>query len=71
MGDENKITVLNIENAKTVKTIRNINHPEWGKKRFNYNDQPLNDGENVSSWGVGVNSAILFESEYRFWEVIR
>ncbi len=58
-------------NAKTTTIIRNINNPEWGEKRFNYNDQLLNDGEYCSSWGIGVNSALLFESEYKFWEVIR
>jgi len=64
------MTILTVENAKTTKTIRNINNPEWGVKRFNYNEQPLNDGKAVSTWGTGVNSAILFEYDYKFWEVI-
>lgn len=65
------MTTLNTENAKTATIIRNINNPEWGEKKFNYNEQPLNDGKFVSTWGVGSNGAVLFESEYRFWEVIR
>ena len=63
--------VLTKVNAKTATIIRNIYNPEWGEQRFNYNDQPLNDGGSCSSWGVGVNSSLLFESEYKFWEVIR
>ena len=61
---------LTKENAKTVKTIRNIQHPEWGIKRFNYNEQPLNNGEFASTWGTGSNGAVLFEYEYKFWEVV-
>jgi len=61
---------LSIENAKTAKTIQNINNPEWGIKRFNYNEQPLLDGKFASTWGTGLNSAVLFESEYKYWEVI-
>ena len=64
------MTILTIENAKNAKTIRNIGNPEWGNKKFNYNAQPLNDVRFASTWGVGSNSAVLFESEYRFWEVI-
>lgn len=62
--------VLTIENAVTAKRIQCIAHPEWGIKRFNYNDQPLTNGRFASSWGVGPNSAVLFEGEYKFWEVI-
>lgn len=61
---------LDTENAPTTKLIRCIDHPEWGIKRFNYNAQPLLDGEFASTWGVGPSSAVLFESEYKFWEVI-
>lgn len=64
------MNLLTKENAPTVKTIRNIKNPEWGVKRFNYNEQPLNDGGACSTFGVGSNSAVLFESEYKFWEVI-
>jgi hypothetical protein len=59
---------LTKETAPRVKSIRNIQHPEWGVKRFNYNEQPLNEGH-CSTWGVGSNSAVLFEGEYKFWEV--
>ena len=64
------MAILTKGNAGATKTIRNLDHPEWGTKRFNYNEQPLNDGEFVSSFGVGSNSSILFEKDYRFWEVI-
>jgi hypothetical protein len=63
--------ILTKENASTAKFIRNIKNPEWGEKRFNYNSQQLNDGECCSSWGVGCNSAILFEYDYKFWEVVK
>ena len=62
--------ILNSENAKTAKSIRNIDHPEWGIKRFNYNAQPLSDGGFASTFGVGANSAVLFEGEYQFWEIV-
>lgn len=62
--------VLTKENAGMAHTVRNIANPEWGTKRFNYNDQPLNDGAYVSSVGVGCNSSLLFEYDYKFWEVI-
>ena len=63
--------VLNEENAKTAKWVKNIANPEWGKKRFNYNVQELNyaDGR-CSVVGVGASSAILFKGEYKFWEVV-
>lgn len=62
--------ILSIENAANVKRIRNIANPGWGVKRFNYNEQPLNDGRFASTFGIGSNSAVLFESEYKFWEVV-
>lgn len=62
--------VLTKENAQTVKQIRNIANPQWGVKKFNYNSEPLNDGRFASSFGVGANSAVLFEGEYKFWEVV-
>ena len=64
------MNILNAENAKTAKIIRNINNPEWGNKKFSYNAQSLTDGRFESVWGVGPNSAVLFESEYKFWEVV-
>jgi hypothetical protein len=64
------MNLLTIENAKTAKTIRNIQNPEWGTKRFNYNAQDLNNNQKCSTFGIGSNSAVLFESEYHFWEVM-
>ena len=54
--------ILTVENARSVATISNINNPEWGVRRFNYNG-------NMSSFGTGCNSAMLFEDEYKFWKV--
>jgi hypothetical protein len=65
------MTILNKENAKTATLIRNIAHPEWGVVSFSYNSKRLNDGKFCSSWGKGSNGAVLFESEYKFWEVIK
>ena len=64
------MNILAVDNAHDVKRIRNIQHPEWGIKRFNYKEQPLNNGRFCSTWGVGSNSALLFESEYKYWEII-
>lgn len=64
------MNLLTIENASTTKRIQNISNPEWGIKRFNYNEQPLTDGRFASTFGIGPNSAVLFENEYKFWEVI-
>lgn len=60
--------LLTAENAPLVRSIVNIKNPEWGEKRFNYNAEKLTNGF-ASSWGVGCNSAVLFESEYKFWVV--
>jgi hypothetical protein len=62
--------ILTVKNAKTAKLVKNIQHPEWGSMRFSYNAQPLNDGCACSTAGSGSNSRVLFESEYKFWEVI-
>ena len=62
---------LTKENAPKAVLIRNINNPEWGAKPFHYNSQQLNDGKYCSSWGSGINSAVLFEDEYKFWEVVK
>jgi len=60
---------LTKENAYRVSTLRNILNPEWGIQKFNYRDQPLNDGSYVSSVGSGCNSSCLFEDEFYLWEV--
>ena len=51
--------VLTVENAHTVSTVICLEHPEWGFKRFNY------EGSN-SSVGVGSNSKMLAECEYKY-----
>lgn len=63
--------VLTVENASKAESIINIAHPEWGVKRFNYNSESLVDGDKCSSWGIGSNSALLFEHEYKFWHVYK
>lgn len=65
------MTILTKENAKYAKLIRNINHPEWGTKEFNYNAQPLTDNTFASTFGRGFNSSVLFEEEFHLWEVLR
>lgn len=61
--------ILTKENAITASTVSNIANPEWGVKRFNYNDQPLNGGKYASTIGVGCNASVVFESEYHFWQI--
>lgn len=68
-NNNQEIAILTVENAHLASTIININNPEWGSKRFNHNAQPLNDGECCSTFGTGSNSAVLFEHEYKFWNV--
>lgn len=58
------MTQLTRENAKTAKLIRNINNPSWGVKKFNYRENDM------CFFGRGSDSAMLFEGEYKFWEVI-
>lgn len=60
---------LTKENASRVATVINIAAPEWGAKRFNYRDQPLLNGAFADTVGVGCNSSVLFEGEYKFWVV--
>jgi hypothetical protein len=65
------MNTLTKDNASKAILIRNIIHPEWGDKPFHYNSQQLNNGECCSSWGSGCNSAIIFEYDYKFWEVVK
>jgi hypothetical protein len=62
--------ILTPTNAKTTKTIRNISSPEWGIKKFSHHSESLGNGEFASTYGEGSSSAVLFDSEYGFWEVI-
>ena len=64
----NTIIDLTIENASKVSTVINKNHPEWGTKKFEFNGQPLTSGF-AHVIGTGCNSAVLFESEFKFWSV--
>jgi len=61
--------VLTKENAHEVRSISKISNPEWGIKKFNYNDQPLTGGSVASSFGTGSNSAVLFDNEYHLWQI--
>jgi|HubBroStandDraft_3_1064219.scaffolds.fasta_scaffold08371_13 hypothetical protein len=65
----NNQIVLTKENAPHVATVINIQSPEWGAKKFNYKAEPLLDNEFADTVGVGCNSKVLFESEYKFWMV--
>jgi len=62
---EKKMEELTIQNADKVSTVICKSNPEWGTKRFNHNEQPLNDGKSVSTCG----NSILFENEYKYWNV--
>lgn len=60
---------LTLENAPFVSTVINSKNPEWGSKRFQFKSQPLTEGRVAHSVGSGSNSAVLFDSEFKFWEV--
>lgn len=64
-----KKEVLTVENAKNASTVSCIAHPEWGVKRFSYHSEHLGNGSYCSSVGSGCNSSLLFESEFRFWQI--
>lgn len=61
-----KLTALTTENAPFVSVIECIDHPEWGTKRFNFDCSK----DKHHSHGCGSNSAVLFESEFKFWRVV-
>ena len=58
--------ILTKKNAHKASTIECVTHPEWGTKKFSHNI----DGEGMSTHGVGCNSAMLFDDEFKFWHVI-
>ncbi len=60
--------ILTKENAHTAYTISKIQSPELGIKRFNHNVNSCN-GKSWSTYGSGSNSAVLFESEYKYWKI--
>lgn len=57
-------------NAHRAQTVQSIDNPEWGTKRFNYNEQRLGYHRYTHTIGVGSNRAILDESEFKHWEVV-
>jgi hypothetical protein len=61
--------ILTVYNACKAATVSCISNPEWGTKRFNYNEQPLTEGRFASTVGIGCNSKVLFESEYHLWQI--
>lgn len=67
--NESKEEPLTVENAHLVETVVNINHPEYGNKRFNYNEQKLTEGY-CSTIGTGSNSRVLFEDDYQYYNVV-
>jgi hypothetical protein len=58
------IHILTTENARTASTVLNIAHPEYGVKRFDFNE------EGYHSIGTGSNSKVLFESNFSFYRII-
>ena len=65
----NELQPLTKENAHLVATIINVQTPEYGEWKFNHKAQPLVDNEYADIIGVGPDSKVLFEGEYRFWAV--
>jgi len=55
---------LTKENARDGLMIQHIHFPEWGTK-------PLVLESDGWSIGRGCNSAVLFENEFRLWEIVR
>lgn len=60
---------LTKENAPFVSTVECKDSPEWGIKRFSYNEQRGVGDERFSTVGSGCNSKVLFEGEYHLWRV--
>lgn len=54
------------KNMKTASVILNLDNPEWGSKKFNYDPS----GRGHHSFGSGCNSAVLFESNFGNWVVL-
>ena len=65
----NQLTPLTKENAPNVSTVINIVHPEWGTQAFQYQAQPLTEGQYSDIIGKGPNSKVLHEREYKYWAV--
>lgn len=62
-----KLPTLTPDIAKHVLLIINKEHPEWGTQRFNYDPSEYKH----HSWGTGSNSAVLFESNFHYWAVVK
>jgi hypothetical protein len=69
MDQPSTVIVLTKENAPNVLSVRNIDYPEWGTFRFNYNDLRLKKGY-CSTIGSGSISLILPWQNYDHWEVV-
>ena len=57
---------LTKENCKTASTIIKKTNPEWGTKKFNFDGS----GDGFHSHGVGSNSALLFEHNFKLWNIV-
>jgi len=62
-----KITIvetLTRENIRDGMYIQAKDHPNWGCKRV---------GHDRNGWyhGTGSDSAMLFENEFKFWDVVK
>ncbi len=62
--------ILAKENAKIAKRIKNISVYPSESVPFHYNSEYIGNGQYISSWGTGINSALLFEYDYKFWQVV-
>ena len=66
MRNQETLTADNMNKASTVVSKKN---PEWGTFRFNMNAQPLPKGEVTHTIGSGSHSKVLFENEFKFWDI--
>jgi hypothetical protein len=64
------MTFLTKENAPNVVLVRNIDDPERGTLRFNYNAHRLASGRRCSTVGPDGNDHLLPWQEYGHWEVV-
>lgn len=60
-----KQITLTYENASKVTSIISNEHPEWGTKRFSHNE----DGLGLSTRGIGSDSSLLYDHEFKFWNI--
>jgi len=60
---------LTVDNMSKASTVINKNNRDWGTFRFTMNDQPLTRGDVTHTIGSGSHSKVLFENEFKFWEI--